>query len=186
MRRGFKAHAERLSLDTRNRLGISNDNAIDPKTLVQSKGCLVWTPEDVPDFDLSHLTQLTVSDSDSWDAVTIREGDCTVIVVNNTRPLARQSNTIMHEWAHLELKHKPSRVDEFENDLLLLSDYPKDLEDEADWLSGAMLAPRDGLANLRKRGLNDDQIAEAFGISSQLATWRLRMTGIDRQLRRRY
>ena len=92
----------------------------------------------------------------------------------------------MHEWAHLKLKHKPSRVDEFENGLLLLSDYPKDLEDEADWLSGAMLAPRDGLVNLRKRGLNDDQIAEAFGISSQLATCRLRMTGIDRQFSRRY
>lgn len=186
MRRGFKAHAERLSLDTRNRLNISNDTAIDPVALAQSKGCLVWTPEDVPEFDLSHLTQLTISDPNSWDAVTIKEGDCTVIVVNNTRPAARQANTIMHEWAHLELKHKPSRVDEFENGLLLLSDYPKDLEDEADWLSGAMLAPRDGLVNLRKRGLNDDQIAETFGISSQLATWRLRMTGIDRQFSRRY
>lgn len=185
MRRGFKAHAERLSLDTRNRLGIHNESAIDPVALVQSKGCLVWMPKDVPEFDFSHLTQLTISDPDSWDAVTIKEGDCTVIVVNNTRPAARQANTIMHEWAHLELKHKPSRVDEFENGLLLLSDYPKELEDEADWLSGAMLAPRDGLVNLRKRGLDDDQIAEAFGISSQLATWRLRMTGIDRQFNRR-
>ena len=186
MRRGFKAHAERLSLDTRQRLGLRNDNAIDPIALVRSKGCLVWKPEDVPDSALSHLTQLTVSAADRWAAVTIKEGDCTVIVVNDTRPAARQANTIMHEWAHLELKHKPSRVDEFENGLLLLSDYPKELEDEANWLSGAMLAPRDGLVNLRKRGLDDDQIAATFGISSELATWRLRMTGIDRQFSRRY
>ncbi len=186
MRRGFKAHAERLSLETRDRLGIRNDAAIDPIELVQSKGCLVWTPQEVPELDVSHLTQLTISDPDSWDAVTIKEGDSTVIVVNNTRPAARQANTIMHEWAHLELKHKPSRVDEFENGLLLLSDYPKELEDEADWLSGAMLAPREGLVSLRRRGLDDDQIAEIFGISSELATWRIRMTGIDRQIRRRY
>lgn len=186
MRRGFKAHAERLSLETRDRLGIQNDTAIDPIALVQSKGCLVWTPQDVPQLDVSHLAQLTVSDPDSWDAVTIKEGDCTVIVINNTRPAARQANTIMHEWAHLELKHKPSRVDEFENGLLLLSDYPKELEEEADWLSGAMLAPRDGLTILRKRGFDDNQIAEAFGISNQLATWRLRMTGVDRQFGRRY
>ncbi len=185
MRRGFKAHAERLSLETRDRLGIRNYNAIDPIALVQSKGCIVWTPQDVPEFDLSNLTQLTVSDPDSWDAVTIKEGDCTVIVINNTRPAARQANTIMHEWAHLELKHKPSRVDEFENGLLLLSDYPKELEEEADWLSGATLAPRDGLTVLRKQGLDDNQIAEAFGISSQLATWRLRITGVDRQFGRR-
>ncbi len=185
MRRGFKAYAERLSLETRHRLGIRNCDAIDPIALVQSKGCIVWTPQDVPEFDLSNLTQLTVSDPDSWDAVTIKERDCTVIVINNTRPAARQANTIMHEWAHLELKHKPSRVDEFENGLLLLSDYPKELEEEADWLSGAMLAPRDGLTVLRKQGLDGNQIAEAFGISSQLATWRLRMTGVDRQFRRR-
>ena len=179
MRRGFKAHAERLSLDTRNRLGISNDTTIDPIALVQSKGCLVWTPEDVPEFDLSHLTQLTISDPDSWDAVTIKEGDCTVIVVNNTRPAARQANTIMHEWAHLELKHKPSRVDEFENGLLLLSDYPKEFEDEADWLSGAMLAPRDGLTILRKRGLDTDQIAEAFGISRPVSYTHLTLPTSD-------
>ena len=186
MRRGFKAHAERLSLDTRDRLGVRSDTAIDPIALVQSKGCFVWTPQDVPELDVSHLTQLTISDPDSWDAVTIKEGDCTVIVINNTRPATRQANTIMHEWAHLELKHKPSRVDEFENGLLLLSDYPKELEDEANWLSGAMLAPRDGLASLRRRKLDDEQIAEVFGISIELATWRLRMTGIDRQFRRRY
>ncbi|MBR2657216.1 MAG: ImmA/IrrE family metallo-endopeptidase [Loktanella sp.] len=175
-----------MSLETRSRLRIRMDQAIDPVALVQSKGGLVWTPDDVPDFDPSYLTQLTVTDPDSWDAVTIKEGDCTVIVVNNTRPAARQANTIMHEWAHLELKHKPSRVDEFENGLLLLSDYPKDLEDEANWLSGAMLAPRDGLVALRKQGLDDDQIAEAFGISKELATWRIRMTGIDRQVGRRH
>ncbi|WP_261385486.1 ImmA/IrrE family metallo-endopeptidase [Vannielia litorea] len=173
-------------METRGRLGIPSDGAIDPITLVESKGCLVWTPQDVPELDICHIRQLTISDPDSWDAVTIKEGNCTVIVINNTRPAARQSNTIMHEWAHLELKHKPSRVDQFENGLLLLSDYPKEFEDEADWLSGAMLAPREGLLSLRRRGMDDAQIAETFRISSQLATWRIRMTGIDRQFSRRY
>jgi len=186
MRRGFKAHSERLSLETRNSLGLRPDEAIDPISLVESKGCLVWMPNEVPGIDPEHLAQLTVGDPDSWDAVTIKEGDCTVIVVNDTRPAPRRANTIMHEWAHLELRHKPSRVDEFENGLLLLSDYPKELEDEADWLSGAMLAPRDGLVSLRRRGFNNDQIRTEFGISIELATWRLRMTGIDRQIRGRY
>lgn len=186
MRRGFKAHSERLSLETRNSLGLRPDEAIDPISLVESKGCLVWVPNEVPGIDPVHLAQLTVGDPDSWDAVTIKEGNCTVIVVNDTRSAPRRANTIMHEWAHLELRHKPSRVDEFENGLLLLSDYPKEFEDEADWLSGAMLAPRDGLVSLRKRGFSDDQIGLEFGISIDLAMWRLRMTGVDRQLKSRY
>jgi len=61
----------------------------------------------------------------------------------------------------------------------------KELEDEADWLAGTMLAPREGLVKLRRRGLTNDQIADVFNISIDLATWRLRMTGVDRQMRHR-
>jgi Zn-dependent peptidase ImmA (M78 family) len=185
MRRGFKAYTERLSLETRASLGIQCDEAVDPKSMVQARDCIVWTPQEIPSLDEGHLEQLLVTDPESWDAATIKEGRWTVIVINPMRPAARQVNTIMHEWAHLELKHKPSRVDRFENGLLLLSDYPKDLEDEADWLAGAMLAPRDGLASMRRRGYDDSQVASAFGISTDLAKWRLRMTGVDRQIRNR-
>ena len=185
MRRGFKAYAEKLSADTRLGLGVQSDQSIDPRTLVKAKGCLVWAPQEIPNLDQCHLDQLLVNDPESWDAVTIKDGGWTVIVINPSRSSKRQANTIMHEWAHLELNHKPSRVDEFEGGLLLLSDYPKELEDEANWLAGAMLAPREGLIKLRKNGLNNDQIAGVFGISNELATWRLRMTGVDRQMRHR-
>lgn len=185
MRRGFKAYTERLSLETRSGLGLQPDQAIDPKAMVQARGCIVWTPHEIPGLGKDHLKQLLDTDPESWDGATIKEGKWIVIVINPSRPVARQMNTIMHEWAHLELKHKPSRVDRFENGLLLLSDYPKELEDEANWLSGAMLAPREGLARLRRRGFDEVQIAKAFGVSIELATWRLRMTGVDRQMRSR-
>lgn len=181
MRRGFKAYTEQVSGDTRNGFGLRPEDPIDPKNLVKSKGCIVWTPHEIPDLDPLHLQQLIINDPDSWDAVTIKEGHLIVIVVNPIRPPGRQANTIMHEWAHLELKHKPSRVDEVGNGLLLLSDYPKELEEEADWLAGAMLAPREGLVRLRRCGLNTDQIATHLGVSQDLIGWRLRMTGVDRQ-----
>lgn len=185
MRRGFKAYAEKLSANTRLRLGVRMDQNIDPRTLVKAEGCLVWCPQEIPNLDQCHLDQLLVNDPESWDAMAIKDGGWTVIVINPSRSTTRQVNTIMHEWAHLKLKHKPSRVDEFDGGLLLLSDYPKELEDEADWLAGAMLAPREGLMKLRRRGLSNAQIANVFGISADLATWRLRMTGVDRQMSRR-
>jgi Zn-dependent peptidase ImmA (M78 family) len=107
----------------------------------------------------------------------------TAIIINPAHPKTRQANTLMHEWSHLELKHKPNRVDQFDHDIVMLSDYPAELEEEADWLAGAMLAPRDGLAYFARKGAENAEIAEHFGISEQLAGWRRRMTGIDRQFR---
>jgi len=89
---------------------------------------------------------------------------------------------MMHEWAHIELRHKPNRVDRSDAGLLLLSDYPAEFEDEADWLAGAILAPRDGLMRFRTSGMTPDEIALHYGISIELTNWRLRMTGIEKQM----
>lgn len=111
----------------------------------------------------------------------IKEGKKTLIIVNSERPPQRQANTLMHEGSHIKLRHKPSRADRSIGGLLLLSDYPAELEDEADWLSGCMLAPRDGLQHYGN-GLDADGVARYYGISKQFANWRIGKTGIKRQL----
>lgn len=68
--------------------------------------------------------------------------------------------------------------------MMLLSDYPVEQEDEADWLASALLIPRDALHALRRSGQSSDEIASYFGVSKPLAEWRIRMTGVDTQLRR--
>lgn len=186
MRRGFKAQAERISLALREQMGLSCKDRFDPWGFLRDLGILLWTPAEVPGISPDHVEQLTVLDADSWSGVTIREGNATAIIVNPTHPSTRQANTLMHEWAHIELRHTPNRVDRSEGGLMLLSDYPSEYEDEADWMSGTVLAPRDGLVFWRKQGATNDEIAEKFGISIELATWRLRMTGVDRQMRARF
>ncbi|NTF88902.1 ImmA/IrrE family metallo-endopeptidase [Agrobacterium rhizogenes] len=185
MRRGFKTQAEKISQSLREKLNLTVRDKIDPKGFLESLGFLVWTPSDVPGIDPSHLAQLTVHDPDSWSGITIREGGATAIVVNSTHPRTRQANTLMHEWAHIELRHKPNRVDRSDAGLLLLSDYPPDFEEEADWLAGAVLMPRDGLVHFRGSGMSIDDIAGQYGVSLELANWRLRMTGVDKQVQAR-
>ena len=67
---------------------------------------------------------------------------------------------------------------------MLLSEYSDEAESEADWLGGAMLLPRDTLFVKRRSGLSAGEIALEYGTSEQLCEWRLRMTGVDIQLRR--
>lgn len=185
MKRGFKSHSERMSLSLRSKLDLSALDRLDPKKFLASIGFQVWTPQEIPNILPEHVEQLTVHDPDSWSGVTVREGDAIAIVVNPTHPETRQANTLMHEWAHIELRHKPNRVDRSEGGLLLLSDYPDELEEEADWLAGAALLPRDGLIHFRSNGIPIEEIAHQFGVSVELTTWRLRMTGVDKQLRAR-
>lgn len=182
MRRGFKAEAERISARLRADLGLLPEAPIDPREYLLGRGFLIWEPADVPGFGDPHLAQLTELDSDSWSGVTIREGKTVLVILNPTHAPVRQASTLMHEWAHVELRHKPNRVDMHEGEIMLLSDYPSELEEEANWLSGAALLPRSALLARRSTGDTIDEIASRFGVSIDLTQWRLRMTGIDRQL----
>jgi Zn-dependent peptidase ImmA (M78 family) len=128
--------------------------------------------------------QLLKIDSGSWSAMTLREDGVTALVLNPSHVRSRQCNDLMHELAHVELKHVPTRVDVSPTGLLLLSDYSAEHEQEADWLAGSILLPRDALVAQRRKGRSVEQIAAAYGVSRELTDWRLRMTGADVQLRR--
>jgi Zn-dependent peptidase ImmA (M78 family) len=130
------------------------------------------------------IRQLTVVDADSWSAMTIKEGDVLGIVLNPTHALTRQRSDLMHELAHIELKHTPARVEVSKTGMLLLSDYSEEHEQEADWHAAAYLLPRDGIYQLRSKGLSASEIAIHFGVSKALCDWRLRMTGVEIQMRR--
>ena len=60
-------------------------------------------------------------------------------------PTTLKANTLIYEWAHMELRYKPSRTDRSTGRSLPLSDSHPKLEEEANWLVGCMFAPRDGL-----------------------------------------
>lgn len=183
MRYGFKAEAERISASFRAKEKLTLEDKLDANSFLKKQGLIIWTPEDVPGVAESSLEQLIKNDPDSWSGITIKEGDTHLVIINPTHPATRLENTLMHEWSHTHLKHKPKRIDISDTGIVLISDYDKQSEDEADWLAGAMLAPRDGLLKHRKFGKTPQQIAEIYGVSQQLVNWRLRMTGIERQLK---
>lgn len=108
------------------------------------------------------------------------------IVLNPAHAITRRRNDLMHELAHIELRHTPARVEVSETGLLLLSDYSDEQEQEADWLAAALLLPRDGLVKLRSSRHSATDIANHYGVSEALCEWRLRMTGVDIQMRRAY
>jgi Zn-dependent peptidase ImmA (M78 family) len=183
VRHGFKAQAERLSAQARQALGVAPAAPLAPWLYAAHIGVVVLSFEEM-EVSTHCRNQLLRTDAESWSGMTIKEQGVTAIVINPSHSRGRQSSTLMHELAHVLLKHVPARVDVSAGGMLLLSDYSEDAEAEADWLAAAMLLPRDALVQARRRGDSVADIAAAFGTSEQLCEWRLRMTGVEIQLKR--
>jgi len=130
------------------------------------------------------IEQLTRTDAESWSAMTLQVGSTHAIVVNPAHAVTRQRVDLMHELAHIQLKHTPARVEVSKSGVILLSDYSDEHEQEADWHAAALLLPRDGLVEMRARNDSVAQIAANYEVSESLCIWRLRMTGVDVQIRR--
>ena len=63
--------------------------------------------------------------------------------------------------------------------------FNRDAEEEANWLAGALLLPRDALVGLRAKNYPPEVVCNEFGVSLQMLEFRMRDTGVERQFSRR-
>ncbi len=185
MRHGFRAQAERRAADVRIALGLKPNAPFDPWAYAVHLNVAVL---EFGTLDLSAhaVRQLTVKDRDSWSAMTLRDGSSFAVVVNPVHAEEDQRGYLVHELAHIELRHLPARVEVSETELLLLCDYSDEQDQEADWFGGTLFLPRDGLLRLHARRKSTAQIAQYYGVSEALCEARLRLARIAVQGRRSY
>jgi Zn-dependent peptidase ImmA (M78 family) len=183
VRHGFKAQSERSAALARTLLGLKPNAPLDPWDYAKHLKVRVL---DFHRLDLSKQAkrQLTVVDADSWSAMTLQADGKFTIVLNPEHAITRRRVDLMHELAHIELRHAPVRVEVSQSGLLLLSDYSDEQEQEADWFGAALLLPREGLVRLRAAQKSLPEIAAHYGVSEPLCQWRLRTTGVETQMRR--
>ncbi len=181
-RYGFKAEAESLSLEIRAELSLGAHDRLDPRVLAEHLAIAV--------VDLSALLAHGASATSvrhfegggrsDFSAGTVFRGDRRIIVVNDSHALVRQASSLAHELSHVLLEHEPHRA---------LSDngcrrWTVQLENEADWMAGALLVPRDGALQVARDDVPLAQAAAHFGVSEQMMRWRLANTGALRQAQR--
>jgi uncharacterized protein DUF955 len=182
-RRGFKSWCENTSGGLRSELKLAAADPLDPQQLAAHLDVVVWKLEEIPGISSECITALR-DDSDSWSAATVCVGTRHAVILNSSHSPARINSDFMHELSHLVLAHTPARVDVSSDQLLLLSSYDRAQEDEANWLSGALLLPRDALFSIRRKRLTNQAACRLYGCSQDMLTFRLRVTGVDIQLKR--
>jgi Zn-dependent peptidase ImmA (M78 family) len=96
-----------------------------------------------------------------------------VIVFNEQHGSARQASDFCHELAHGLLLHTPTPAFSEHG----CRSWNTEIEDEANYLGGALLIPGKGARWIAKCGLSTDAAAARFGCSVEMVTWRLNVSG---------
>lgn len=184
--RGFKAWCEKYATNKRVELGLPHHAPLDAFKLAKNLGVKVWTPHDVPGLRKESLDVLLRNDGKTpscWSAVTLVVNQRILVILNSSHSPARQSSDLTHELAHHIRGHKAQEVAVTPGGLMMLKSYDKIYEEEADWLSSCLLLPREALVDIKRSGLEPAEAAEKFGVSVKMLSYRMAMTGVNRQFR---
>jgi hypothetical protein len=180
--RGFKADAERRAVTLRAEIGLRPTEALPPATLAEHLDVgFMFADALVPRVALETLDKLQPG---SFSACTLPgPNNRSVVVVNPLNTAARQQSDAMHELSNLLLRHETRQLERI-GELVFFTCDP-DQEEQADHLGATLLLPRPLLVAAHGRGLSIPGIAETYGVSEQLARWRLNSTGVAVQISRR-
>ena len=183
-RRGFKTWCETVATQKRKSLKLAAHAPLCPRKIALQMGVMIITPDRIAGLKPGTLPRLLVEDPSSWSAVTVAEDGFHVVIVNSQHSPGRQSSDLMHELAHLIIGHEPSWASETDGGVMILSSFDRNKEDEANWLCGSLLLPREALLHIRRRKVPDVEACETYGCSQDMLTYRFRVTGVDVQMNR--
>ena len=180
MRRGFKTEAKYIAREVRTELSLSRTAALDVRRLADHL--------DIPLIPLSSLcveapkaAELFLNGGEGmFSGVTVFLGHHRTIIFNDAHSPGRQANDIGHELSHGLLLHPATAAMDGRGCRLL----DRRVEEEADWLSGALLVPEEAAFSIVRRGFSLDQAADMYGVSKKLIQFRINVTGARARVQR--
>jgi hypothetical protein len=179
MRRGFKAEAERVASSVRTEMGKRATERLDALDLANHLGAQVRRADELTAF--SKLEALEALQPGAFSACTFTLGSQRIIVYSPLASAGRTQSDVSHEAAHIILQHTVSEVRTIGGVTFFTCD--PDEEQEANWLAGCLLLPRPLLVAATRKGMSAAEIAAAYNVSEPMATFRIRATGVARQVR---
>jgi Zn-dependent peptidase ImmA (M78 family) len=167
----------------RRQQGLALSAPLDPRLVAESLGADVVSPDQLPALSLKTCEQLLGIYSDEWSAVTF-PSEPPLIVFNPTHSRARQNSDLMHEVSHILLKHGPTMVFIHPKTQLAIRTFDSAQEDEANWLCGSLLLPRDALLLIKRAQWTQENVCATYGVSAEMLNYRLNVSGVNVQHQR--
>ena len=175
--RGFKADAERTAARLRSEIGVQVTDRLDLSKAADSQGVRIISADEL--VPIEQLKEIERIQAYAFSACTFDINGRYVIVYNPLRSAPRQASDIAHEFAHILLEHDLTEIQNL-NGITFRTCQP-DQEEQATALGGTLLLPRPALLGEAHREATVEQIARKFGVTKQMAQFRLNTTGVQRQ-----
>jgi hypothetical protein len=170
---------EHNGLDLRHKLSLSVDERLghmDAFELLQDVHVLPHTHLKV---SADHAQYLSGEGASRWSGMCVPAAEATLVIYNDTHDIRRVRATLMEEFFHLWLEHRPTR-------LRLMAngqggrDYDGGKESEAYGSGAAALLPYKGLRAMLVAGKDRSQIAAHFEVSEPLVDFRIQVSRLNR------
>jgi hypothetical protein len=139
-RHGFKAEAERISLELRAELNLGADEPLDPSALAEHLCVPIRTLRDFADVARDDVRHFLGRGRSAFSAATIYLSRFKrLIITNPTHATTRQMSSLCHELSHIVLDHEAEAPMSVGGGRA----WNGSQEKEADWLAGCLLIPND-------------------------------------------
>ena len=162
---------EAIAIKQRSILGFKAFESLPAKVLANYFQAKIFTPETLSNVEPEQIKIL--SNSYDWSAGIISKNPLWIIHNLRHSPPRQQSN-LMHEFAHVILKHKMVGYDQKTG----LPQRRQQDEDEAVYLGGCLQIPRRGLLWAKQRKMTISQIALHFNASEEMVRFRSNVNSI--------
>lgn len=178
-RRGFKTEANQIATEIRTELGLSKIAPFDPWALAEHLAIDILPLSGMLN-EAPSVTHFLNEGRDTFSAMTVFHGTARLIIHNDKHSKGRQNSNIAHELSHALLQHPPMPpLSE-----LGLRNFDKNIEDEANWLAGALLIPEPAALNIVRQRIDLAMAASQYGVSSQMVSYRLNVTGAYKRVQK--
>jgi len=172
--RRWEPKAQRL----RGLLRLRAEDILDPFELAPKVGLTLMAFSEVPIENDLH-TYLLDGAGDHWSAgvygETLPDGTY-LCILNPVHDIRRRRITLMEEISHIFLQHRPTTVRNIGAGLSS-RDYLQSEEEEAYGVGAAAIMPWTSFFHDLNEGLAVEEIAEKYGVSTALVTYRISITG---------
>jgi hypothetical protein len=169
---------EHNGLDLRHELDLPLDERLSPEAAFSTLEEVYIAPHG--DLGLPEVAaHFRNSAPGNWSGMCIPYSDLTLVVFNDSHPPRRIRATLMEEFFHLWLGHKPTRLRVFSNGESK-RDFDPTKESEAYGSGAAALVPYKPLRAMLEDGRSVRTIADHYLVSEQLVDFRIHISKLAR------
>ena len=172
LRWDFRNKCENLGVYFRHQLALNGFDPLGARQLAEHMGFQLLHPRDLVDGEnFTEEDAAKVEQLDSWSACVIPTHQPIIIYHPGHSP-ARFESSVMHELAHLILKHQSEKIS-FAYGKFAERAYSTRQEREAEYLGSCLQIPVTALRYARQNGMSVDEVMTMYGASREMVNWRL-------------